>query len=115
MQEMIDKYDPSKNSRDDNKKNKRHAGVLAQAKQRDKQLSKLTLTLTLTLTLATPLTTHHSPLTTHHSRGAGQPVPARGAPRLRIGRCPGHGATRPRGVLASARAGTLPSQQRIAA
>jgi hypothetical protein len=61
------------------------------------------------------LTTHHSPLTTHHSRGAGQPVPARGAPRLRIGRCPGHGATRPRGVLASARAGTLPSQQRIAA
>jgi hypothetical protein len=67
MQEMIDKYDPSKNSRDDNKKNKRHAGVLAQAKQRDKQLSKLTLTLTLTLTLATPLTTHHSPLTTHHS------------------------------------------------
>ena len=39
MQEMIDKYDPSKNSRDDNKKNKRHAGVLAQAKRRDKHLS----------------------------------------------------------------------------
>ena len=31
MQEMIDKYDPSKNSREDNKKNKRHAGALAQA------------------------------------------------------------------------------------
>ena len=31
MQEMIDKYDPAKNSREDNKKNKRHAGALAQA------------------------------------------------------------------------------------
>ena len=41
MQEMIDKYDPSKNSREDNKKNKRHAGVLAQAKQRDRQLAKM--------------------------------------------------------------------------
>ena len=30
MQEMIDKYDPTKNASADNKKNKRHAGVLAQ-------------------------------------------------------------------------------------
>ena len=27
---MIDKYDPTKNASADNKKNKRHAGVLAQ-------------------------------------------------------------------------------------
>ena len=45
MQEMIDKYDPSKNSRDDNKKNKRHAGVLAQARRRDEQLPTLVLAL----------------------------------------------------------------------
>ena len=82
MQEMIDKYDPSKNSRDDNKKNKRHAGVLAQAKRRNTHPSKLALTPTFhphphphpnphhsPLTL----TTHHSPLTTHHSSFSPQP------------------------------------------
>ena len=70
MQEMIDKYDPSKNSRDDNKKNKRHAGVLAQARRRDEQLPTLVLALTLNHSPSPSpltLTTHHSPLTTHHS------------------------------------------------
>jgi len=41
MQELVDKYDPAKNSSADNKKNKRHAGVVAQAKQREKQLAKM--------------------------------------------------------------------------
>jgi len=41
MQEMIDKFDPAKNSSADNKKSKRHAGALSQAKQRERQLAKM--------------------------------------------------------------------------
>ena len=69
MQEMIDKYDPSKNSRDDNKKNKRHAGVLAQAKRRNTHPSKLALTPTFHPHPHPHPNPHHSPLTltTHHS------------------------------------------------
>lgn len=41
MQEQIDKFDISKNSKEDNKKTKRHHGALAQMKQRERQLAKM--------------------------------------------------------------------------
>lgn len=41
MQELIDKYDVKKNSSEDNKKNKRTAGVIAQMKSREKALNKM--------------------------------------------------------------------------
>ena len=41
MQEMLDKYDVKKNSSEDNKKNKRTAGVIAQMKSREKALNKM--------------------------------------------------------------------------
>ena len=44
-------------------------------------------------------------ITTHDPPGACQPVPARGAPRLRRGRCPRDGTPRPRALRAAARAG----------
>lgn len=37
MREVIDRYDPSKNSSADNKKNKRHQGAVAAAKVREQQ------------------------------------------------------------------------------